>query len=227
MPKQGLFVTFEGGEGTGKSTQIRLLADRLRRRGVDVLVTREPGGSPGAEAVRHVILSGAAEDYGTRMEAVLFAAARNDHVEEVIRPALASGAVVLCDRYMDSSRVYQGITGNLEPAFVQNLERVAVNGVIPDCTIILDVPASEGLRRARLRTGDTAEPEAPDRFEKEELATHEKRREAFLDIAEADPLRCRVVDASGTAEDISEKVFGIVDPLLPIEATRAKETGKV
>lgn len=227
MPKQGLFVTFEGGEGTGKSTQIRLLADRLRRRGVDVLVTREPGGSPGAEAVRHVILSGAAEEYGTRMEAILFAAARNDHVEEIIRPALASGAVVLCDRFMDSSRVYQGITGNLEPGFVQNLERVAVNGVIPDCTIILDVPASEGLRRARLRSGISGEAAEPDRFEKEELDTHEKRREAFLDIAEADPLRCRVVDATGTAEDISEKVFTIIEPLLPIESSRAKETSKV
>lgn len=226
MPKQGLFVTFEGGEGTGKSTQIRLLADRLRRRGVDVLVTREPGGSPGAEAVRHVILSGAAEEYGTRMEAVLFAAARNDHVEEVIRPALASGAVVLCDRFMDSSRVYQGITGNLEPAFVQNLERVAVNGVVPDCTIILDIPAAEGLRRARLRTGSGEAPEVPDRFEKEELETHEKRREAFLDIAEADPLRCRVVDASGSIEAIADKVFSIVDPLLPILSTRAKETGQ-
>lgn len=224
MPKQGLFVTFEGGEGTGKSTQIRLLADRLRRRGVDVLVTREPGGSPGAEAVRHVILSGAAEEYGTRMEAILFAAARNDHVEEIIRPALGSGAVVLCDRFMDSSRVYQGITGNLEPGFVQNLERVAVNGVIPDCTIILDVPAVEGLRRARLRSGEGAA--EPDRFEKEELDTHEKRREAFLDIAEADPLRCRVVDATGTADDIAEKVFTIIEPLLPIESSRAKETSK-
>ena len=227
MPKQGLFVTFEGGEGTGKSTQIRLLADRLRRRGVDVLVTREPGGSPGAEAVRHVILSGAAEEYGTRMEAVLFAAARNDHVEEIIRPALASGAVVLCDRFMDSSRVYQGITGNLEPEFVKNLERVAVNGVIPDCTIILDISAAEGLRRARLRSGEAPGAEEPDRFEKEELGTHEKRREAFLDIAEADPLRCRVVDASGTAEEIAEKVFTIVDPLLPIQSSRAKETGQV
>ena len=227
MPKQGLFVTFEGGEGTGKSTQIRLLADRLRRRGVDILVTREPGGSPGAEAVRHVILSGAAEEYGTRMEAILFAAARNDHVEEIIRPALASGAVVLCDRFMDSSRVYQGITGNLEPAFVQNLERVAVNGVVPDCTIILDVPAAEGMRRARLRSGDTGAAAEPDRFEKEELDTHEKRREAFLDIAEADPLRCRVVDASGTAEEIAGKIFAIIEPLLPIEASRPKETGKV
>ncbi|WP_458382374.1 dTMP kinase [Rhizobium beringeri] len=113
----GLFVTFEGGEGAGKSTQIRRLAEALKGEGHDVLVTREPGGSPGAEAVRHVLLSGAAEAFGTRMEAILFAAARNDHVEEVIRPALASGKVVLCDRFMDSSRVYQGVTGNLEPDF--------------------------------------------------------------------------------------------------------------
>ena len=218
-------MTFEGGEGTGKSTQIRLLADRLRRRGIDVLVTREPGGSPGAEAVRHVILSGAAEEYGTRMEAILFAAARNDHVEEIIRPALDSGAVVLCDRFMDSSRVYQGITGNLEPAFVQNLERIAVGGVIPDCTIILDVPATEGLRRAKLRTGQPGNAEELDRFEREELDTHEKRREAFLDIAAADPLRCRVVDAGGTPESIADKIYGIVEPLLPIQSSRVKETG--
>jgi dTMP kinase len=217
-------VTFEGGEGTGKSTQIRLLADRLRRKGIDVLVTREPGGSPGAEAVRHVILSGAAQEYGTRMEAVLFAAARNDHVEEIIRPTLASGAVVLCDRFMDSSRVYQGITGNLEPAFVQNLERVAVNGVIPDCTIILDIPAADGLRRAKRRAEEPGE-QALDRFEREELDTHEKRREAFLDIAAADPLRCRVVDAAGMPEAIADKVFAIVEPLLPIQSSRVKETG--
>lgn len=218
-------MTFEGGEGTGKSTQIRMLADRLRRMGIDVLMTREPGGSPGAEAVRHVLLSGAAEDYGTRMEAMLFAAARNDHVEEVIRPALKSGAVVLCDRFIDSSRVYQGITGNLEPSFVQNLERVAINGVMPDCTIILDLPAVEGLKRARARAEIEKGPEAPDRFEKEELDTHEKRREAFLDIADQEPLRCRVVDSSGEAEPIAAKVFAIVEPLLPIHATRVKETG--
>ena len=218
-------MTFEGGEGTGKSTQIRLLADRLRRKGIDVLVTREPGGSPGAEAIRHVILSGAAEEYGTRMEAVLFAAARNDHVEEIIRPALKSGAVVLCDRFMDSSRVYQGITGNLEPAFVQNLERIAVNGVTPDCTIILDIPAADGLKRAKLRAGETGNDQVLDRFEREELDTHEKRREAFLDIAAADPLRCRVVDAAGTPEAIADKVFAIVEPLLPIQSSRVRETG--
>lgn len=214
-------MTFEGGEGTGKSTQIRLLADRLRRMGVDVLTTREPGGSPGAEAVRHVLLSGAAEDCGPRLEAILFAAARNDHVEEVIRPALAAGAVVLCDRFLDSTRVYQGITGNLEPSFIQNLERVAVAGVVPDCTIILDLPASEGLKRAKARA-ETAE---PDRFEKEEIETHEKRREAFLDIADQEPLRCRVVDASGTQEAIAEKIYSIVEPLLPIHSSKVREVG--
>ncbi len=220
---KGLFVTFEGGEGAGKSTQIRLLADRLRRRGLDVLVTREPGGSSGAEAVRHVVLSGAAESHGVRMEALLFAAARNDHVEEIIRPALVAGAVVLCDRFMDSSRVYQGITGNLEPAFVKALERVAINGIVPDCTVIFDLPATEGLKRARIRGGQSGDAE-PDRFEKEELETHEKRREAYLDIAAEDPLRCRVIDAIGEPDDIAARVYEVVEPLLPIRAGRARDT---
>jgi dTMP kinase len=212
----GLFVTFEGGEGAGKSTQIRLLAEALRARGLTVLMTREPGGSKGAEAVRHVLLSGAAEPYGIRMEAILFAAARNDHVEQVIRPALSAGTVVLCDRFMDSSRVYQGITGNLEQPFIAALERVAVNGVVPDCTIIFDLPAAIGLERARKRSAGPDE--QPDRFEKEELETHEKRREAFLDIAEREPLRCRMVDATQTQEAIAAQVLAIAEPLLPINA---------
>ena len=215
----GLFVTFEGGEGAGKSTQIRLLADALRERGHVVLTTREPGGSPGAEAVRHVLLSGAAQDFGVRMEAILFAAARSDHVEEVIRPALMKGVVVICDRFMDSSRVYQGVTGNLEPAFIEALERVAVNGVVPDCTIVFDLPASLGLERVRRRAGAAEAPVGEvaglDRFEKEEIETHEKRREAFLDIAAADPVRCHVVDASAGASDIASAVLAIVEPLLP------------
>lgn len=198
---KGFFITFEGGEGTGKSTQMRLLAEALSARGYRVLTTREPGGSVGAEAVRHVLLSGAAESFGVRMEAILFAAARSDHVEEVIRPALEQGTIVLCDRFMDSSRVYQGVTGNLEPAFVETLERVAVNGVIPDCTIIFDLPASVGLERARRRAAN----DSPDRFEKEQLETHEKRREAFLDIAAADPERCRVVDANRPPTAIAAK----------------------
>jgi dTMP kinase len=205
-----LFVTFEGGEGAGKSTQIRLLAENLRRRGRDVLVTREPGGSPGAEAVRHVLLSGAAEEFGVRMEAILFAAARNDHVEEVIRPALDRGAVVLCDRFMDSSRVYQGVTGNLEPDFLEALQRIAIDGLQPDCTVILDLPAEKGLARARRRGGSGA----PDRFEREELQTHEKRREAYLEIAAADPERCRVVDADRAEEEIAAEILAIVAPLV-------------
>lgn len=207
----GLFVSFEGGEGAGKSTQIRRLAERLRERGHEVLVTREPGGSPGAEAVRHVLLSGAAETFGTRMEAILFAAARNDHVEDVIRPALSRGTIVLCDRFMDSSRVYQGVTGNLEPDYIEALQRVAVNGVIPHCTLILDIPAEVGLERARKRASAVA---APDRFEKEEMQTHEKRREAFLDIAAREPERCHVIDALKPEDDIAAEIAGIVDKRL-------------
>ncbi|KAA1178536.1 dTMP kinase [Rhizobium tropici] len=207
----GLFVSFEGGEGAGKSTQIRRLAERLRERGHEVLVTREPGGSPGAEAVRHVLLSGAAEMFGTRMEAILFAAARNDHVEEVIRPALSRGTIVLCDRFMDSSRVYQGVTGNLEPDYIEALQRVAVNGVVPDCTLILDIPAEKGLERARKRASAVT---APDRFEKEEMQTHEKRREAFLDIAAREPERCHVIDAQQSEDDIAAEIAGIVDKRL-------------
>jgi dTMP kinase len=219
----GLFVTFEGGEGAGKSTQIRLLANALRERGLTVLMTREPGGSKGAEAVRHVLLSGAAEPYGIRMEAILFAAARSDHVEQVIRPALSAGTVVLCDRFLDSSRVYQGITGNLEPPFIEALERAAINGVMPDCTIIFDLPAAIGLERARKRSTGPGESEMPDRFEKEELETHEKRREAFLDIAEREPLRCRVIDATEAQEVIAAHVLAIVEPLLPITAHTPKD----
>jgi dTMP kinase len=216
--ENGLFVSFEGGEGAGKSTQIRLLEEALRGRGREVVVTREPGGSVGAEAVRHVLLSGAAENFGTRMEAILFAAARNDHVEEVIRPALKRGKIVLCDRFMDSSRVYQGVTGNLEPDFIEALQRIAVNGIVPDCTLILDIPASIGLERARKRGAAVSADAEPDRFEKEEIETHEKRREAYLDIAANDPARCHVVNAMQTPEAISKEIVSIVVQLLaPVE----------
>lgn len=212
MPaKNGLFISFEGGEGAGKSTQIRTLAETLRARGMQVVVTREPGGSAGAEAVRHVLLSGAAEEFGVRMEAMLFAAARNDHVEEVIRPALEKGAVVLCDRFLDSSRVYQGTTGNLEPEFIETLQRIAIDGTMPDMTLIFDIAASTGLARARSRADEGA---APDRFEKEEIETHEKRREAYLDIALAEPRRCRIVNADQTEEKVREDVLSFVEPLL-------------
>lgn len=207
----GLFITFEGGEGVGKSTQIHRLADLLRRRGHDVLVTREPGGSQGAEAVRHVLLSGAAEEFGVRMEAMLFAAARSDHIEEVIRPAVAEGTIVLCDRFMDSSRVYQGVTGNLEPQFIQHLERIAINGMIPDLTLVLDLPASVGLGRAKAREGKDA---APDRFEKEEVSTHEKRREAFIDLTRTEPERCKLIDANQSEDAVALAIMAAFEPIL-------------
>jgi len=216
---KGLFITFEGGEGAGKSTQIRALAEALRGRGYDVVVTREPGGSAGAEAVRHVLLSGAAEMFGVRMEALLFAAARSDHVEELIRPAIEAGKIVLCDRFMDSSRVYQGVTGNLEPEFVAALERVAVNGMVPDLTIILDLPAEAGLARARARNGKDGG--APDRYEKEALGVHQKRREAFLDLAKAEPGRCKVVDGDGPTEIVADAVEKLALDLLTKTAGNA------
>ena len=207
----GLFITFEGGEGAGKSTQIRRLADHLRGQGHDVLVTREPGGSPGAEAVRHVLLSGAAEPLGPRMEALLFAAARSDHVEQVIRPAVERGSIVLCDRFLDSTRVYQGVTGDLAPAFVAALERIVVNGMMPDLTLILDLDPVEGLRRAGERRGVEA---AADRFEKETIAIHERRREAFLDIAMREPDRCVLIDAGGREDDVAARIQAAVDRLI-------------
>lgn len=206
----GLFVSFEGGEGAGKSTQIRLLAEALRGLGHDVVVTREPGGSPGAEALRHVLLSGAAEPFGIRMEALLFAAARADHLACFVRPALARGQVVLCDRFVDSSRVYQWVTGNLEPQLMEVLERVSVAGTMPDLTLILDLPASVGLGRARRRAGATPTSAQPDRFEKERTEVHEKRRQGFLDIALREPERCRVIDASLDVERIARDILADV-----------------
>lgn len=203
----GFFITFEGGEGAGKSTQIERLARKMRAKKYDVVVTREPGGSPGAEAVRHVLLSGAAEPFGPKMEALLFAAARSDHVEQVIRPAVERGSIVLCDRFMDSSRVYQGVTGNIDPAFMDALEKVAVNGMLPDMTLIFDIDPTEGLRRATVRRGTEA---AADRFEKETLAIHQRRRAAFLAIAAAEPERCIVIDASRDPDTVENVVTAAV-----------------
>ena len=138
---RGRFITFEGGEGTGKSTHSILLSDRLEALGIDVVLTREPGGSPGAEAIRHVLLSGVAKPLGVEAEALLFAAARDDHVRTTIEPALARGAWVICDRFIDSTRVYQGTLGNLDPMLIRALERVTVGDLKPDLTFILDVPA--------------------------------------------------------------------------------------
>lgn len=205
----GRFITFEGGDGAGKSTQIRRLGSSLRERGRDVVETREPGGSPGAEAVRHVLLSGAAEAFGVRMEAVLFAAARNDHVEQLIRPAIRAGSIVLCDRFIDSTRVYQGATGNLEPAIVQTLERIAVNGVMPDLTLLLDLPVEVGLKRIKARS-----PEGPDRFERDDVKTHASRREAYLELAAREPDRIRIIAADRPEDEVFADVLTATKDLL-------------
>lgn len=215
---RGLFVTFEGGEGAGKSTQIRLLAEALRARGHTVVTTREPGGSPGAEALRHVLLSGAAEPFGVRMEALLFAAARADHLDCVILPALSRGEIVLCDRFVDSSRVYQGVTGNIEPPLMAALERVSIGATMPDVTLVLDLPADVGLQRARRRAGALAESATPDRFEKEKLEIHEKRRQGFLDIAAREPERCRVLDASFDVDHIARDILSEVTLVIARQA---------
>ncbi|WP_319773736.1 dTMP kinase [Breoghania sp.] len=223
---RGQFITFEGGEGAGKSTQIKRLADYLRQCGVKVVTTREPGGSTGAEAVRHVLLSGAAEALGPEAEAILFAAARADHVAQTIEPALAEGTWVLCDRFIDSTRVYQGESG-VEPAMLEKLEDVAVGRVIPDLTIIVDVPPKLGL--ARIAGRDEASGGAEkDRFEREALEVHTSRRKRFLDIAEREPERCVVIDGSRrqdlVATDIVETVEGRLGPVADsVSAPRGKK----
>jgi dTMP kinase len=219
---RGFFITFEGGEGAGKSTQIGRLAQKLRDKRYPVAVTREPGGSPGAEAVRHVILSGAAEPFGPEMEALLFAAARSDHIEQLIRPALRRGKVVLCDRFVDSWRVYQGAAGNIDAALLDEIERVSLNGVMPDMTLIFDLDPEEGLRRASERRGEGQ----ADRFEKETLAIHKRRRQAFLDIARKEPKRCIVIDASGDAEMIENAVTAAVFTALEARSHAEQEAAQ-
>jgi dTMP kinase len=204
----GKFITFEGGEGTGKSTQIRRLADRLGAAGVIVVVTREPGGTPTAEAIRNFVLSGMAEELGARGEAALMAAARADHVERVIRPALAAGKWVLCDRFIDSTSVYQGATGGVDPEFLRALERVTVGRTRPDLTLILDLPAEEGARRMAARHAEQAA--NADRFERDDLTVQEARRRAFLDIAAREPGRCVVIDASPATDEVAAAVWRAV-----------------
>lgn len=204
--KGGFFATFEGGEGSGKTTQIGKLAVTLRERGHTVCLTREPGGTPAADALREILLSGRAKDLGAETEALLFAAGRRDHIEGVILPALGRGEVVLCDRFHDSTRVYQGSVGGVAPEALAVMEAATLEGVAPDLTVILDIPAEVGLRRAGLRRGDAL----ADRFESEPKALHEQRRAAFLQIAAREPKRCVVIDANRDAETVEADIRAAV-----------------
>jgi dTMP kinase len=212
----GKFITLEGGEGTGKSTQAAMLALRLESLGLGVALTREPGGSPGAEIIRHVLLSGAAKPFGPEVEAMLFAAARDDHVQCTILPALESGKWVICDRFADSTRVYQGILGRVDERLIKGLERVSIGTLAPDLTVVLDVPVELGLERVRLRRGAAT----PDRFEAENVEFHQKLRQAYLAIAAEEPARCVVVDASGAKEDVAKSSWDAVKSRLEPPAAR-------
>ncbi|MDD7908821.1 dTMP kinase [Pseudovibrio exalbescens] len=205
----GKFITFEGGEGAGKSTQIARLKDRLEKSGVDVIATREPGGTAGAEMVRSVLLSGAARLYGPEAEAVLFNAARADHVDTLIKPALEAGKWVLCDRFADSSRVYQGEAG-VSDALIDQLQEVAIDGHEPDMTLLIDVPTEVGLARVTQRSEKGAE-HAPDRFEQDTIETHERRRQLFLKIAENAAHRFVVIDGSQSLDAVEQAIWQAVE----------------
>lgn len=204
---KGRFITLEGGEGAGKSTLARALAGRLGEAGFTTRTTREPGGSPKAEAIREMILAGQAKDYGAFAEALMFSAARIDHIDSLIRPALEGGEWVICDRFIDSTRVYQGVLGKIDPALLAALESVTVAGLMPDLTLILDLDPEIGLARAakRRRPG-----EAIDRFEGEALAFHRNLRQAYRDIAAREPRRCVLLDATLPPEALAEAAWKAV-----------------
>ncbi|MGC1559295.1 MAG: dTMP kinase [Bradyrhizobium sp.] len=202
-PGRGRFISFEGGEGSGKSTQIRLLAGRLASAKQRVIVTREPGGSPGAEIIRHLVLSGMGKLLGADAETLLFAAARDDHVHTIIEPALKQGVWVLCDRFFDSTRVYQGALGKVAPGILNAMQRVTIGDLKPDLTIILDVPVEVGLMRAAARRGNAA----ADRFEAEDIKFHQELREAYRQIAVAEPQRCVLIDATAEPDIVAANVW--------------------
>ena len=219
---KGRFITLEGGEGAGKSVQAKRLEERLAGFGLEVVRTREPGGSPGAEALREAILTGFSAEFGPAAQALLFAAARVDHLDKTILPALTRGAWVVSDRFADSTRAYQGVAGNLPPDFIAGLERLTVGATRPDLTLILDLAPEVGLERALKRRQGKAN---ADRFESEGLAFHQTLRRAFLEIGAAEPWRCAVIDASGSESEVAAAIWSAVearlDPATALKAAQA------
>jgi dTMP kinase len=202
------FITFEGVEGSGKSTQIRLLRERFAQRGQQVLVTREPGGCPIADAIRAILLDPGNHGLVPRAELLLYAAARAQHIDEIVRPALAAGRVVLCDRFADATTAYQGGGRGLDGALVAQLNTVATAGLVPDLTLLLDVPVEIGLARAKSRGL------VEDRFERDTIAFHLRVREAYLERAALAPARYRVIAASRPGADVRAAIESAIGPLL-------------
>lgn len=217
---RGKFITFEGGEGSGKSTHAATLAQRLKALDIDCVLTREPGGSTGAEIVRHIILSGIAKPLGAETETILFAAARDDHVRMTIEPALAAGKWVISDRFIDSTRVYQGALGKVDMKLIRGLERVTVGATMPDLTVVLDVPSNIGLARAKSRRGGGA----TDRFEAESPEYHDDLRRGFLVLAEREPKRIVVIDGRAPRDVVAEKIWDAVENRLLGGHAKPKET---
>ena len=211
LVQRGRFITFEGGEGTGKSTQARRLAERLSAGGLDVVSTREPGGSPGAEAIRALALNGAADRWSPVSETLLMYAARADHLEKLIRPALSDGAWVVCDRFYDSTRAYQGAGGGAPTKLINLLQAEVAGADRPDLTLVLDIEVEAGLARAVGR-------DALDRFESMDRGFHERLRQGFLAIAASEPERCVVVPAAGTPDEVAARVWSAVRDRLGVNA---------
>jgi dTMP kinase len=205
----GLFITLEGGEGVGKSTQVARLADAIRATGREVVTTREPGGTPGAEMIRELLMTGGIDRWGPRAEALLFAAARADHVDKLIRPAVRRGAWVLCDRFVDSSRAYQGGASGLTDAEILALHTIGSGGLMPDRTIVLELPRKESASRTRVRDGDEH-----DRMGSRDGAYYERVTSAFQKYSASDRNRFRMIDASGTQESVTARIVDAVRDLL-------------
>jgi len=201
MTEPGRFISFEGGEGAGKSTQARRLAAALEKRGISCVITREPGGSPGAEEIRSLLVNGDPGRWEALTETLLLYAARADHVARTIRPAMEEGRWVLCDRFADSSWAYQGAGRGLDRETVRRIEAVAIGDFKPDLTFVLDLPAEEGLKRANARASTES------RFEQFDIGFHERLRQAFLDIAKRAPDRCRVIDASADENTVAQAIW--------------------
>lgn len=201
------FITFEGGEGVGKSTQVKRLITRLNRNSISAIRTREPGGTPKAEAVRAFILQGRSESWGPGAEAVLFAAARLDHVNQLIAPSLDAGKWVVSDRFHDSTRAYQGLTGGVDDKLIRGLEAIALNGRNPDLTLVLDMDPEGAFQRLQERELEQALQATGDRFEKEDLDWHRRLRQSFLDIAKNNPERCVVIPAGQTEDALELEIW--------------------